>query len=246
MPSRPLLRPPQLVVSWDQALESGMAKAPAFQFYASDFMVGTMDMTAEETGGYIRLLCYQWDKGSIPNDHSRLLTLTGCTSNALASILVKFKIGSDGLLRNVRLEEVRVKQNEFSKSRADNANKRWSKEADASASKVHQSSICINDALLLQSSSSTPSSISTTTSSPKKDVGPVSAEKLITQAKESPAYKGLDVEREWFKMVSWCNQNKKHPTARRYTNWLNRADIPVFGLNGTNKANTKADHAKGF
>lgn len=223
-----------------------MAKAPAFQFYASDFMVGTMDMTAEETGGYIRLLCYQWDKGSIPNNNSKLLTLTGCTSNALASILVKFKIGSDGLLRNARLEEVRVKQQEFSKSRADNANKRWTKDVDASASKVHQSSICINDALLLQSSSSTPSSVSTTTSSLKKDVGRVSSEKLIAQAKESPAYKGMDVEREWFKMVAWCNQNKKHPTARRYTNWLNRADIPIEGQNGTYKKNTPEDYAKGF
>jgi hypothetical protein len=43
-------------------------KSPAFQFYANDFATGTADLSAEEVGIYIRLLCAQWDKGSIPGE----------------------------------------------------------------------------------------------------------------------------------------------------------------------------------
>lgn len=53
------------------------------------------------------------------------------------------------------------------------------------------------------------------------------AEELITQAKFSPAYDGLDVEKEWHKMEAWCRQRKLDPTAKRYINWLNRAEIPL-------------------
>ena len=82
-------------------------KAPAFQFYAADFLVGTAMMSAEEVGGYIRLLCYQWTHGSIPNDDAVLQRLTGCGGNAVASIRHKFGIGSAGGLVNERLEQVR-------------------------------------------------------------------------------------------------------------------------------------------
>lgn len=44
-------------------------KAPAFQFYAQDFLTGVMDMTMEERGLYITLLARQWslfDENGIP------------------------------------------------------------------------------------------------------------------------------------------------------------------------------------
>jgi len=44
-------------------------KAPAFQFYAQDFLTGVMDMTMEERGLYITLLARQWslfDQNGIP------------------------------------------------------------------------------------------------------------------------------------------------------------------------------------
>jgi len=40
-----------------------MAKDPAFLFYSSDFLTGTMTMTNEQVGKYIRLLCLQHQKG---------------------------------------------------------------------------------------------------------------------------------------------------------------------------------------
>jgi uncharacterized protein YdaU (DUF1376 family) len=43
-----------------------MNKAPAFQFYASDFLADTASWTAEEVGVYVRLLASEWVNGCIP------------------------------------------------------------------------------------------------------------------------------------------------------------------------------------
>jgi len=74
-----------------------------FKFYPSDFLVGTSFMTNEEVGIYIRMLIYQWDKGSIPANN--LEKLFNCTPSDI--ILSKFKI-IDGFLINDRLEVERV------------------------------------------------------------------------------------------------------------------------------------------
>jgi len=44
-----------------------MAKDPAFLFYPSDFLTGTMFMTNEQIGIYIRLLCSQHQHGGLIN-----------------------------------------------------------------------------------------------------------------------------------------------------------------------------------
>jgi uncharacterized protein YdaU (DUF1376 family) len=112
--------------------EESKRKAPAFQFYADDFLAGTSDMSAEEVGGYIRLLCHQWTKGGIPNDPDRagrMATLLG--SPSLGYVLAKFSLCNDGMLRNERLEQVRAEQEAYklrqSSSGRNGAEKRWSK-----------------------------------------------------------------------------------------------------------------------
>jgi uncharacterized protein YdaU (DUF1376 family) len=106
-------------------------KAPAFQFYADDFLAGTADMKAEEVGGFIRLLCHQWTKGGIPDDKDRAEMMAGLIgSPSICYVLAKFeKDPVDGLLKNKRLEIVRQEQQEFSKSRSTSGRKgaeiRW-------------------------------------------------------------------------------------------------------------------------
>ena len=82
-------------------------KSPAFQFYADDFVAGTCDLSAEEVGAYIRLLCLQWNRGSIPvQDRFKLNRIAGCT--VTDDVLSKFPDG-----KNARLEAVREKQLSF-------------------------------------------------------------------------------------------------------------------------------------
>lgn len=107
-------------------------KAPAFQFYADDFLAGTSDMSAEEVGGYIRLLCHQWTKGGIPNDEDRAGRMAGLMgSPSIRYVLAKFSPCEDGMLRNSRLEQVRQEQADYKAKQStagrSGAEKRWSK-----------------------------------------------------------------------------------------------------------------------
>jgi len=92
-------------------IDTPKRRAPAFPLYADDFIGGTVDMAPEEVGAYIRLLCYQWNRGSIPVDPAVQVRLTGgCVSVA---VLAKFSAGEDGQLRNLRLESVRSQKDKF-------------------------------------------------------------------------------------------------------------------------------------
>lgn len=104
---------------------------PAFQFYPQDFLVGTAEMTPFEVGIYIRLLCYQWSKGGLPDDDSKLAALAGCDGNAVASVRHKFGICDDGKLRNARMELVRADQVDYRARQAKNALKGWEKRRSA-------------------------------------------------------------------------------------------------------------------
>ena len=90
------------------------ARSPAFQFYADDFLAGTLVMDQADVGAYIRLLCHQWSRGSIPAEAEKQQRLAG--GSVSADVLAKFPAGDDGLLRNPRLEIERQKQLEFRES----------------------------------------------------------------------------------------------------------------------------------
>jgi uncharacterized protein YdaU (DUF1376 family) len=95
-------------------------KKPAFQFYVQDFLTGTLFFTAEETGAYIRLLCYQWDKGFIPDNEKLLAKITGAKKRPLENVLVKFTKSTEGHFVNDKLERVRKSQEEYSKRQSAN------------------------------------------------------------------------------------------------------------------------------
>jgi len=49
-----------------------------FPLYTKEFIAGTVQMTAEELGAYIRLLCWQFDNGSVPiSDATAIKNITG-------------------------------------------------------------------------------------------------------------------------------------------------------------------------
>jgi len=105
-------------------------RAPAFQFYADDFLAGTMTMTNEERGAYISLLCLQWSKGFVTELDIQRMCL-GMPTHCQGICQSKFEVGEDGNYRNRRLEKERTKQKERSEKQRDNANLRWQKDANA-------------------------------------------------------------------------------------------------------------------
>ena len=105
-------------------------RAPAFQFYADDFLAGTMTMTNEERGAYISLLCLQWSKGFVTElDIQRMCH--GMPTHCQSICQSKFVLEDDGHYRNKRLEKERTKQKERSEKQRDIANLRWNKHANA-------------------------------------------------------------------------------------------------------------------
>lgn len=91
-----------------------MAKDPAFLFYSSDFLTGTMFMNNEQVGIYIRLLCAQHQHGGII-DKISFNSLVG------DNLLIRNKfIETESGFYNDRLKNECDKRSEFCKSRNNN------------------------------------------------------------------------------------------------------------------------------
>ena len=92
-------------------------KDPAFLFYTNDFQGGTIDMSCEEVGAYLRLLMYQHQHDKIPNNKERLMRITGIFSEEKFDVVwevvgKKFNQMVDHLV-NERLKQETTKRTEF-------------------------------------------------------------------------------------------------------------------------------------
>ena len=177
--------------------------------------MGTLGMSAEAVGAYIRLLCYQWDNGAVPDSDDFIMRCGGIANpHAVAEVRLKFGKTTEGL-KNSRLEDVRAKQADYRQKQAINGAKRWVGNAKPMPS--HMPNAC--------SPSPTPSP------TPNKTLGavapPTSDTEWLSMLAINTAYFGIDVKREYAKAGSWCEANKKQLTRRRFVNWLNRAERPM-------------------
>ena len=191
-------------------------KPPAFQFYADDFAAGTCDLSAADVGAYIRLLCYQWSRGSIPiNDPAKIARIAAVEPSA--DVLAKFPSGQNG-----RMEAERVKQAEYRQQQSDKG------KASAQA-RFNRGSTVVQPEGQPKGNSPSPSPSPT----PNKTVGrtagavPANDSEWLTNLAENDAYRHLNVRTEFAKMQAWCGANRKEPTRRRFVNWLNRAEKPI-------------------
>ena len=113
-------------------------RPPAFQFYADDFLAGTVTFDHAQRGLYITLLCIQWNAGYVtPDDFESLTNGTAIAEPLAKRVWAKFKEGSDGHFRNERMEFERNKQLVFRENRQKSgvlgANTRWHSHSTAIA-----------------------------------------------------------------------------------------------------------------
>jgi hypothetical protein len=102
-----------------------MAKDPAVLFYTQDFLVGTMTMSNEEVGKYIRLLCLQHQKGKLT-----LKDLKQYLAEDDFEVAEKFELLSDGFYYNIKLKNETERRKKYSDSRRSNRMKNISKSYD--------------------------------------------------------------------------------------------------------------------
>jgi hypothetical protein len=99
-----------------------MAKDPAFLFYSSDFLSGVSDLTMEERGQYITLLCLQHQKGHLSE---KLIQIS--LGNATADVMAKFKKDGAGLFFSNRLDIEIEKRRLHTEKQRERATKGWEK-----------------------------------------------------------------------------------------------------------------------
>lgn len=113
-----------------------MDKAPAFQFYARDWVSDerVRTMSWEAKGVYIDMLAHQWLEGSLPDFGPTLARLLGLDSRKLARIRVELSAnfsGADdeGRIRNLKLDAQRKQDVKWREGQANHgrkgAEKRW-------------------------------------------------------------------------------------------------------------------------
>jgi uncharacterized protein YdaU (DUF1376 family) len=202
-------------------------KAPAFQMYAGDYFVDTVFWTNREIGAYTRLLLLEWTNGPLPSDLKVLAKSVQETHQKFITIWkqiqIKFQPNTEGLLVNIRLEETRHQQQEYSDKQREKGKKRaaimWEGHiATATTTAIHR----------LQPKDSPPSSTSSSLKRKvyKKKVA-LSDEEWFAYLHSNPAYEGIDIENQKGKCEAWCVTKGRLFTRRMFVNWLNRAEKPI-------------------
>lgn len=125
------------------------SNSPAFQFYPSDFITGTIHMSPEEVGAYIRLLCYQWEHEAIPDETKILIRITGAKKATIEEVLKKFTKTEKGLV-NQRLKKSLDEQIEYRKRKSEAGKKGNQKRWESNTNEVAKESHSDNSASVLQ------------------------------------------------------------------------------------------------
>ena len=115
-----------------------MSKDPAFLFYSSDFLTGTMFLSNEQVGKFIRLLCVQHQKGRLSEKH--MLSICKAYDSEIFEMFLK---DEEGLFYNERLEiEINKRKSHSEKQRA-NVMKRWNKDTNVIPNKQNGNTVVI-------------------------------------------------------------------------------------------------------
>ena len=96
-----------------------MARDPAFLFYSDHFLMGCSDLTMQERGQYITLLCIQHQKGFLTRK-SIGLCLGLSWDDVSEDLKSKFTENEDGEISNERLSLEIEKRKNFSRKQSEN------------------------------------------------------------------------------------------------------------------------------
>lgn len=118
-----------------------MKRTPWMPLYCDDLISSTADMSVEQFGAYIRLLCHCWTRGPMPIDDKVICRIAACRLSVWRSISARFSpcTREDGTagLSQTRLEAERFKRQRFADERAESgrrgASSKWHGSANGSA-----------------------------------------------------------------------------------------------------------------
>ena len=203
-------------------------KPPAFRFYADDFLAGTLDLSQADVGAYVRLLCHQWNRGSIPVEPEKQHRLAG--GSVSVDVLAKFRVWEDGMLRNDRLESERAQQDQFRAIQSEKGKKSGisRKEGTGVQPGFNRGSTepPTEDEPNHQPKTNPPLPLPLPKEKKKRrDSKPdMTDEQWLEYMKAKPELQRIDVGREYGKMLEWCQRKNEKPTRRRFEIWVGKAE----------------------
>jgi hypothetical protein len=191
-----------------------MSKDPAFLFYSSDFISGTLTMTDDEVGKYIRALCLQHQKGRLSEKDMIYI----CKSYD-SIVFEKFIKDEDGYYINQKLKEVANKRKLYSESRSKNRKSNKNKDNICTSYDNHMENenICINTNTNTNTGINNNTSINT-----NKEIDEIS-KILIDLTNEVISYFGFENDKDkylltypFIKEIKRCQNLQKFQTQFRY------------------------------
>jgi uncharacterized protein YdaU (DUF1376 family) len=115
-------------------------KSPAFSFYPDAWVLGTLSMSFEEQGVYLRMLCFQWSHG--PSDANAYANACGLAYRSHVERILSSKFERIGnVFANSRLEEEREKQQQRSDKARESASERWNAKNKGNAGESHANAL---------------------------------------------------------------------------------------------------------
>jgi uncharacterized protein YdaU (DUF1376 family) len=176
--------------------------------YVSDFLTATLGWSAEERGHYLTLLMAQWAMGGLPSDMKALERITPGVTECWGTVGEKFSLGTDGKLRNRRLEEhrsaaVENREKKVAAAHAANEAKRLKREAAEAGARLlaTQTEVQADTECTTQTDTQTVSHSDTPSPSPS----PISSKKKETDARAAaPPPKSRDPEDD-FRRPGWVH-----------------------------------------
>lgn len=107
------------------AKRAAIRQDPAYRLYTADFLVRNFDITDEQMGKFIRLLCYQHQNGHLSEE-----TMKSFCKGVDEMVFSRFSRDGQGRYYNLEMEKEVQRRVEVSKTKSENAKKRKGKEND--------------------------------------------------------------------------------------------------------------------
>ena len=222
-----------------------MASLPWFPFFAKDWLVSTMEMSNEEKGAYIDLLCMQWENGYVSRIPTRY-------AREWATLKPKFQIIEDGKFVNPRLQEIRAeKEDILNKQRLGGikgAKSRYGLPNDLAISSQSQSQNQKKESEKEKEEETPEPAVPTPLTNRLKKFAEDALKDPEKVEALKAAYPGVDLIAELAKwLVHWLNDLKGAPRSRfgrSFNNWLKRAENPPTWLKDRDPSQADLEHVK--
>lgn len=223
--------------------KSFSTKTCFFRFFHDDWLRDTRPLSPLAKGVWIDLICLAWSSttSQLQASYKQFSRMLGADESEFRSALSELRlfniadVSESGDLVTIECRRMR-KDLEMNAEARSKAHDRAVKAGRASHIKRASSSTASSTTSSTTSQLDVQPSATSATSATSESVGGIkrkarkpalSEEDWLATIRSSPAYQGIDVDREFARARVWCELKNRQLTQRFFLNWMNKADKPL-------------------